>query len=215
MYLTHEAHALMVPAADALGLTASEYASAAVTYFAQRGLDPVKNQEREGIVIQDKISELERVVNSLGNRLFGWLTQHEKNTAGFLKGHEKTLFTYLQAMDQNIHEHLSGQEESLLLPMFQELVLNNIEALYGRRLGEQIMLKVLGRDLKEYPAKHREFNEKRDLDVTKRWNELIEKVVPTVGPSPISAQPTPWPERTRVVSEATSPASSSASSSTF
>ncbi|RPD44353.1 hypothetical protein DNI29_21855 [Hymenobacter sediminis] len=99
--------------------------------------------------------------------------------------------------------------------MFKEMVLNNVEALYGRRLEEQIMLKVLGRDLAEYPAKHREFNQKRDLDVDKRWNELVEKLVSTLGPAPVTTQPTPWPEQNKIATEAAPTAPDSAPSSTF
>ncbi|MBG8556298.1 hypothetical protein [Hymenobacter guriensis] len=213
VYLTHEAHGLMVPAATALGVTASEYASAAITYFAQRGLDPVKNQEREGIAIQRRLGEVEELVVKLGNRLFGWLTQHEKNVNrsaeylhrglfGFLRGHEKSLFSYLETQGNHVHEHLSDQEELFLLPLMRELLLTNVEALYGRRLGEQIMLKVLGRDLAEYPSKHQEFNQRRDADMKQRLDAFISKLLPPLPPGKTAPPLTPVPERPHLTGKA-------------
>ena len=197
--LTPEAHRMLLDSSDSLGVTACEYASAAVRYFAERGLDPMKNQEREGIVIQNKITELEKVVNTLGNRLFGWLTQHEKNLNkdlfGFLRGHEKTLFDYLQAQERNVHEHLSDQEETFLMPLMRELILTNVEALYSRRLGEQIILKVLGRELGEYPTKHKEFNERRDADAKKKLEAFVVNMAPVTQQVPAQLPATPVPQR--------------------
>lgn len=188
-------HRQLSKSAKELGISNAEYASAAISYFTERGLDPVANREREGIVLQHKIAELERVVNNLGNRLFGWLTQHEKNLNqdlfGFLRGHEKTLFAYLQAQDRNVHEHLSDQEEMFLMPLMRELMWTNVEALYSRRLGEQIILKILGRELTEYPAKHQEFNERRDVDARKKLDAFVENLAP--APQPLASQPPPTP----------------------
>ncbi|WP_139926437.1 hypothetical protein [Hymenobacter sp. DG01] len=208
-------HRQLTKAAKELSISNADYASAAISYFTERGLDPLANREREGIVIQNKITELERVVNTLGNRLFGWLTQHEKNLNkdlfGFLRGHEKTLFAYLQAQDKNVHEHLADQEEMFLMPLMRELMITNVEALYSRRLGEQIILKVLGRELAEYPAKHKEFNERRDVDARKKLDAFIESLAPVTQPLATIPQPTPVPQRP--ASPAESPVSSAATSS--
>ncbi|MCB2380477.1 hypothetical protein LGH70_22985 [Hymenobacter sp. BT635] len=188
-------HAQLTAATTNMGVTNAEYATAAIDYFTQRGINPLQEVQRDGMILQGKIHDLEKVVTALGNRVFGWLTQHEKNMSGYLRGHERTLFGYLQGMESNVHEHLSGQEELFFQPMLRELFLNNVEALYGRRLGEQIMLKVLGRELAEYPDKHREFNVKRDAEVQAKWNKFVEKLLPTLAPPQATPQPTPWPER--------------------
>lgn len=192
-------HRQLTKAAKELSISNADYASAAISYFTERGLDPLANREREGIVIQNKITELEKVVNTLGNRLFGWLTQHEKNLNkdlfGFLRGHEKTLFDYLQAQERNVHEHLSDQEETFLMPLMRELIVTNVEALYSRRLGEQIILKVLGRELGEYPAKHKEFNERRDADAKKKLDAFVVNMAPVTQQVPAQLPATPVPQR--------------------
>lgn len=204
--VTPEAHQLLEKQAEMLAVTAVEYASAAILYFAERGLDPLANREREGIIMQRRLGEVEQLIVSLGNRLFGWLTQHEKtlhkDLFGFLRGHEKALFAYLQEQEQNVHEHLNDQEEYLLHPLLKELMVTNVEALYGRRLGEQILLKVLGRELTEYPAKHKEFNERRDNDARAKQDKFFDTLfktgtplapVPPPTPLPAKAQPAPKP----------------------
>ncbi|MCR5890340.1 hypothetical protein LRS06_21675 [Hymenobacter sp. J193] len=208
-----EAHRLLLESAAEFGVTAAEYGSSCIRYFAERGLDPMKNQEREGIAIQRRLGEVEELVVKLGNRLFGWLTQHEKNVNrsaeylhrdlfGFLRGHEKSLFSYLETQASHVHEHLSDQEELFLLPLMRELLLTNVEALYGRRLGEQIMLKVLGRDLSEYPSKHQEFNQRRDADMKQRLDAFISKLIPPL-PAGKNAPPlTPVPERPNLTGKA-------------
>ncbi|MBW3127707.1 hypothetical protein [Hymenobacter profundi] len=198
VYLAYEAHAMLLPAAERAEITASEYASAAVSFFAERGLNPVTDREREGLVIQAKIHDLEKVVATLSNRLFGWLTQHEMNLNrdlfGYLRGHEKTLFSYLQQQEQNVHEHLSDQEEMFLMPLIQEAMLTNVEALYGRRLGEQLMLTALNR-ADEFPAKHREFNSRRDEDVKKKVDQFVTNLVPPLRPEPSLPPLTAIPNR--------------------
>ncbi|MBO0360735.1 hypothetical protein J0X19_22430 [Hymenobacter sp. BT186] len=188
---------LLATAAKETKHTHMEYASAAIRYFAERGLDPVVNNEREGAVIQKRIGDVEQLVVSLGNRLFGWLTQHEKNLNkdlfGFLRSHEKALFDYLQVQEQNVHEHLNDQEQYLLHPIIRELMLTNVEALYGRRLGEQIILKVLGREQTEYPAKHKEFNERRDNDARNKQDRFFDALFKTGTPLSTIPQPTPLP----------------------
>lgn len=201
--LEQQAFQALNNSAEALGLTNSTYASAAISYFAERGLNPVSDREREGMVIQAKIdahqATTEKMITSLGNRLFGWLTQHEKNLNsdlfGFLRGHEKALFSYLEVQDKYVHEHLADQEEMFLLPLMRELLITNVEALFSRRLGEQIILKVLGRELSEYPAKHKEFNQKRDVDAKKRLDDFVESLSPAPQPAAAKPQPTPIPER--------------------
>lgn len=197
---------LLATAAKETKHTHMEYASAAIRYFAERGLDPVTNHEREGVVIQKRIGEVEQLVVNLGNRLFGWLTQHEKNLNkdlfGFLRNHETVLFDYLQLQERNVHEHLADQEEMFLLPLMRELILTNVEALYGRRLGEQVMLKLMGLNVKEeYPTRHKEFNVRRDGDVNKRVEGFIESLSPTPQPLTSKPQPTPVPQRTKAPTE--------------
>lgn len=196
--VTYEAHGQLMTAADKLGMTATEYASAAITYFADSGINPVTEREREGMAIQGKIHDLEKVVTTLGNRIFGWLTQHEKNTFGYLRGHEKTLFEYLQKQEQNVHEHLGDQEELFLAPLIREVMMTNLDARDGRNLALQAYMKLLGRDVeKEFLAKAHQHDLRRDGWLKERFNAFLAQLTPPLLPNSLLPPPTPIPDRSR------------------
>lgn len=198
--VTYETHRLLIPAADGLQISASEYASAAIRYFAERGLNPVTNHEREGAVIQRRIGDLEKLVVTLGDRLFGWLTQHEKNLNkdlfGYLRGHEKANFEYQKNQTLSVHQHLNDLEDSFLGPLMREAILGSVESFFARRITEQIMLKVSGFDVKkEYSARHEELNNKRDVRVEEKITEFLMAMAPTHSEQLDVPAATPVPER--------------------
>jgi hypothetical protein len=59
-------------AASGMGTTLGIYASAAVEYFATRGLDPRETETREGQLIMQQIKKL-------GDRIFGLLQEQERS----------------------------------------------------------------------------------------------------------------------------------------
>lgn len=133
-----------------LKLTNSEYASAAVGYFAERGLNPVSDRQREGMVIQAKIDKrseaIEQQVTGLGNRLFGFLQTHEKNLYDYLQRQQRTLFSFLQKQEGNLFQYLTEQEKELYTPLLEEVLRGAADAFIARRLGEQIVLRQQGQE---------------------------------------------------------------------
>lgn len=65
------AHRLVGAEAARLGLTRTEYADAAIRYFAERSLNPVEAQAREGQLIMAE-------VRRLGDRVFSYLQEQER-----------------------------------------------------------------------------------------------------------------------------------------
>lgn len=69
--LDNNAHRKAEAAAAEVGTSLGVYASAAVEYFATRGLDPRETEAREGQLIMQQIKKL-------GDRVFGFLQEQER-----------------------------------------------------------------------------------------------------------------------------------------
>ncbi|GAC1373969.1 MAG: hypothetical protein NVS3B25_26560 [Hymenobacter sp.] len=69
--LDNNAHRKAEAAAAEVGASLGVYASAAVEYFATRGLDPRETEAREGQLIMQQIKKL-------GDRVFGFLQEQER-----------------------------------------------------------------------------------------------------------------------------------------
>ncbi|MBC6609101.1 hypothetical protein H8B13_19945 [Hymenobacter sp. BT188] len=69
--LDNNAHRKAEAAAAEVGASLGVYASAAVEYFAARGLDPRETEAREGQLIMQQIKKL-------GDRVFGFLQEQER-----------------------------------------------------------------------------------------------------------------------------------------
>lgn len=65
-------HVMVRKESKRLGYTQTDYVDAAVSYFAQRGLDPVTTQAREGQLIMHEVKRL-------GDRVFSYLVEQEKS----------------------------------------------------------------------------------------------------------------------------------------
>ncbi|MFD2719843.1 hypothetical protein ACFST9_14025 [Hymenobacter monticola] len=65
------AHRLVGAESARLGLTRTEYADAAIRYFAERSLNPVEAQAREGQLIMAEVKRL-------GDRVFSYLQEQER-----------------------------------------------------------------------------------------------------------------------------------------
>jgi hypothetical protein len=66
-----DVHSLLAKESKRLVQSQADYATACVRYFAERGLDPVKTEAREGALIMQE-------VRKLGDRLFGYIKEQER-----------------------------------------------------------------------------------------------------------------------------------------
>ena len=71
-------HHLLGKESKRLKRTQSEYVDAAVSYFAERGLDPVETQAREGQLIMSEMGNLHKEFKKLGDRVFSYIVEQEQ-----------------------------------------------------------------------------------------------------------------------------------------
>ncbi|TGE22739.1 hypothetical protein [Hymenobacter metallicola] len=169
-------------------LTKSAYATAAVAYFTERGLNPVTDRTREAAIIQDRIDKrsdrLELLLNALGQRLEKQQTLLNDRLLGLLKNQESALFSYL-----------TEQEENVYAPLIHELLLAGTEALIARKLTERIYLELTrqGLTLNSVTANQ---DEVRDTMVAKKKQNFVpilpnSKQVTSTANAPANELPTP------------------------
>jgi hypothetical protein len=96
-------------AASGMGTTLGIYASAAVEYFAVRGLDPRETEAREGQLIMQQIKKL-------GDRVFGFLQEQERSLlTGMLEEMLRTRITLDRVLRMNeiLVSNLNSRLETL------------------------------------------------------------------------------------------------------
>ena len=81
--LDHNAHRKAEAAVIEVGASLGMYASAAVEYFATRGLDPRKTEAREGQLIMQQLKKL-------GDQIFGFLQEPGAHAAHGYAGGDAT-----------------------------------------------------------------------------------------------------------------------------
>lgn len=123
----------MVAAESArLGVTRTEYADAAIRYFAERGLNPSEAQAREGQLIMAEVKRL-------GDRVFSYLQEQER---GILL--EMLRF---QLRQQAVQEQTLRVVENLLAPEGGEL-LQKIQHKNQARIAEAVAAGMAALDIK-------------------------------------------------------------------
>lgn len=126
------AHRLVGAEAARLGLTRTEYADAAIRYFAERSLNPVEAQAREGQLIMTEVKRL-------GDRVFSYLQEQER---GVLL--EMLRF---QLQQQAVQQQTLRVVENLLAPEGGE-VLHKIQQKNQERIAEATAAGLAALDIK-------------------------------------------------------------------
>ncbi|QKG55022.1 hypothetical protein [Hymenobacter sp. BRD67] len=115
-----------------LGLTRTEYADAAIRYFAERGLNPVEARAREGQLIMAEIKRL-------GDRVFSYLQEQER---GLLLEMVRS-----QLRQQAVQEQALRVVENLLAPEGGE-ALQRIQQKNRARIAEAVAAGLAALDIK-------------------------------------------------------------------
>jgi hypothetical protein len=131
------AHRLLGAESARLKLTRTEYADAAIRYFAERSLNPVEAQAREGQLIMAEVKRL-------GDRVFAYLQEQER---GLLLEIVRS-----QLRQQAVQEQTLRVVENLLAPEGGES-LRNIQHKNQARIAEAIAAGLAALDVKSVNKK--------------------------------------------------------------
>lgn len=125
----------------------SKYTSAAITFFAEAGLNPVDERAAGLAAVELKVSQQTRRVleqnADFTNRLIAIIRGWEKSSYGFHQQQHMGLVNYLEQIETKILDRMVGQEVNLFAPMIQELLKTNIEAFVNRSLSTKLYLRAI------------------------------------------------------------------------
>jgi hypothetical protein len=197
--ITPDADRLLTQQAKKLGTTKSKYASAAIAYFAQNGLDPTKEQPKGLANVNDKVSTETRAIRvqnvDIGNRLISIIRAWEKTLYGFMQLQQGGLLSYMEKIEKNILSHQVAVETHFLAPMIEQMMKANIEAYMSRVVGEWSYLEIMKRPAGDWAAQDEKLNRERDQKLISLMQEFLKShSVPTPQLSvkpPVAAAPGP------------------------
>jgi hypothetical protein len=189
-----------------LGLTNGEYASAAIAFFAQSGLDPTKEQPKGLANVSDKVGQETRAIRvqnvDIGKRLIAIIRAWEKTLYGFMQLQQGTTLSYLEQIEKNILSHQVAVETNLLSPLIEQVIQGSIESYMARVVGERTHLHVTAKPKTDWAEMNQNLNGERDLQLVKRLRDFITtnsvpvaklSVKPGVPAAPAKAVATPAP----------------------
>ena len=129
-------------------MSKSQYASAAIAYFAQSGMNPTTEQPIGLANVETRVAREARATQAhnaeIGNRIVSIIRGWEKSSYAFHQQLQMSQNMHLELLESNILQRLVAAENNFFGPMMEQLFKGNVEGFIGRCVGERVYLKVSG-----------------------------------------------------------------------
>jgi len=199
--LEPEAARLLKEQAKKLRLTEIRFVSAAVTYFAETGLDPTVERPQSLQDLGTHLREEARTNRALSAGIASFLERYEKSLHGYLQDQQVSTNNYLRQIESTLLRHQVAVESNLIRPMVEYVCEGNLEANATRKLVTRLFtegLKSIDLDTKPaepYGKQNTRLDNERDRLLTIRMRAFdetnrVRKPDPTPKPWVLVA-PTP------------------------
>lgn len=160
-----------------LKISKTKYASAAVAYFAETGLNPTKERPHGLANVSSKVAVETQAVKELNveiaNRIISILRNWEQALYGFMQQQQAGTLNYLEQIESNILAHQVQVESSYFAPMIEQLIKANLEAYIGRGFAAQLLMKSTNQPEGSYQKQMEVSDNGRDTQLTLRMREFI------------------------------------------
>ena len=177
--------------APKVGLSKTEFASAAVAYFVENGLNPTADRSHGGAQIERRVAEETREgrlqTAEVGNRLVAIIRTWEKQLYGFMLGQTAAVVNYIEQVESNVLRHQTDVEMHLLAPMLEAVMRGSEEAWMGRTIGERIQYAGDKPSLEQQKETTRTNTRERDEQLVKMMRTYLEAhtiAAPVMTPKP-------------------------------
>ena len=195
--LENVAHSSLEKAAKKLKMSNAKFASVAITYFTQNGLDPTQDhtsleelsqQMKEGFAklgvgVTDGVANVRAHNADIGNRLFALTRNFEKTLYAFEQQQQLATYSYLELIESNLLRHLVQIDSDVFQPIMEHLLRTEQEAFITRGLATRIMLH-LRNESQVLGAQNAKFTDEREeVLVTKLREYLQNHKLPTPQPN--------------------------------
>ena len=143
--VSEEAFVQVGQVAKKLKMSKSKFASAAIAYFAENGLDPTANVS-EGLAglnaaVRQETARGRTQAALIGNRIMSVIRTWEKNQYTFLQEQQAKSLNYLEQIENTLHRQHTAVETNLLTPMASMLIRAEIEQADIRYLSALTIMK--------------------------------------------------------------------------
>lgn len=197
--LNESAYLQAQQSAKKLNMSKSKYASAAIAFFAESGLDPTEERPQALAELGRKVGEGVANVRAhnanIGNNLFALNRAIERTVLGYLQQQQLSINSYLEAIESNMLRHLVALETNLLQPMLEQIFTARYEAQVLRGLNQEMYLKQLGQDESHWNRINQNLVADRDKLLAAGLQEFVkEHKLPAPRPNPkpgLTPMPTP------------------------
>jgi hypothetical protein len=219
-------HRQLAAESKKLDMTKGEYASAAIAYFTENGLDPTQDhtslaelskQMKEGFAklgvgVTDGVANVRAHNADIGNRLFALTRNFEKTLYAFHQQQQLTTYSYLELIESNLLRHLVQIDSNVFQPIMEHLLRTEQEAYITRGLATRIILH-LKNESQVWSAQNAKFTEEREevlVDELRKYLKSHKLQIPQPnhrpGATAVPTKPaTPAPTQAPVTAPATPP----------
>lgn len=192
-----------------LKMSKSKYASAAIAFFAESGLDPTAERPQGlasvGLKVGEGVASVRAHNADIGNRLYALTRGFEKTIYLFMQEQQLATNSYLESIESNLLRHLVSMEVNKLEPMMEQIMKAKFEGYAGRVVTERTYLEVTKKPATDWQGMHQALNGERDQMVVKDLREYAaEHKVPLPKPTP-KPSVTPAPQKPVATAPTTSP----------
>jgi hypothetical protein len=174
--ITKAADRQLTAQAKKLNVGKGEYASAAIAFFAQNGLDPTKELPKGLANVNEKVSTETRAIRvqnvDIGNRLISIIRAWEKTLYGFMQLQQGGLLNYMEKIETNILSHPVAVETHLLAPMIEQMMKTSVEANLARIVSEWGWLELIKKP-ETFKAQDKALDEDRDQKLVTLMQEFL------------------------------------------
>lgn len=206
--VSSEAFQQLTKHAKKLGMTNGEYASAAVSYFANGGFDPREEHLLDGPLTRTKISEGVANVRAhnadIGNRLFALTRSFEKTIYQFMHQQESAMSLYIEGIESNLMKRLVLMEDSLLQPLVERVLRGNQEAYIGRGIS-MLIYQTLSEKSPSWGDQNKIYTKELEENLAKELKEFIKDHPIPPAKSTLRPTATPVPAATSLPPKTVAP----------
>ena len=193
-----------------LKISKSEYASAAIAFFAESGLNPTTERPAGLAQLSGQVSKQTFAVRQqnveISNREVAIIRNWEKSLYGFLQQQQTSLHTFLQQIEGNILRHQVLVEINLLQPMMEQLLKGNLESYIGRGLGARIYLEAIKQPAARWEEQNNLLSQERDEKLVAALREFMREHTVAAPNSTRKPEMTAMPAKAETAPATTTPA---------
>jgi hypothetical protein len=209
--ITVDADRVLTQQSKKLKMSKGKYASAAIAFFAESGLDPTVERP-QGLAsvsrkVEGGVASVREHNADIGNRLYALVRGFERTMYAFMQQQQLANYSYFESIESNLLRHLVSLEDSLLEPMVEQIMKARFEARAGRIVSERSQLAIMEQPGTEWEKQHEQNNVERNRMLIGTLKHFVKNhKVPTPHPTPKPGA-TPVPDKPVIPPSAASPVS--------